>query len=135
VPGSSRPSPLGPARRPRVAEPLARAPNGRFTSANASYFGKRGAAERERRFLQRHASPKERRREERRALSSAIALVHMVYGPPWRPRRVPRYELEMAPRLVEVVAVLGRALDDERNAQTLRAIETLLYVMSRLDPT
>jgi hypothetical protein len=130
VPGSSGPSPLGPARRPRVAEPLARAPNGRFTSASASYFGKRGAAERERRFLERHASPKERRRKERNELSRAVALVHMVYGPPWRPRRVPRYELEMAPRLVEVVEVLGRALDYEQTAQ-LRAVETLFYLVSR----
>jgi hypothetical protein len=118
-----------------VAEPLARAPNGRFTSASASYFGKRGAAERERRFLERHASPKERRREEQNALSWAIALVHQVYGPRWRPRRVPRNESDITPQLAEIIHVLDRALDDEQTAQRLRAVETLLYLMSRLDPT
>jgi hypothetical protein len=31
--------------------------------------------------------------------------------------------------------VLARALDDQQDAQTRRAVETLHYLMSRLDPT
>jgi hypothetical protein len=82
VPGSSGPIPLGPARRPRVAEPLARAPNGRFISAGASYFGRQGAAERERRrFLER--PPRLRSADERSGRRfPAIALVRMVSRPP-----------------------------------------------------
>lgn len=118
-----------------MAKPPARAPDGRFTSAGASHFGKRGAAQRERRFLERHASAERSPREERQALSSAIALVHQVYGPRWRPRRVPRQEFEITPRLAEIIQVLGKALDAEQTAQRLRAAETLFYLMSRLDPT
>lgn len=129
------PSPLEPARRPRVAKPPARAPDGRFTSASASYFGKRGAAGRERRFLERHASAERSPREERQALSSAIALVHQVYGPRWRPRRVPRHEFEITPWLAEIIQVLAEALDAEQTVQRLRAAETLLYLISRLDPS
>jgi hypothetical protein len=42
-----------------------RAANGQFTSASASFYGRRGAAERERRFLEQFASPEIRRGEER----------------------------------------------------------------------
>jgi hypothetical protein len=56
-----------------------------FTSASASFYGNRGAAERERQFLERFASPRVRRLEERVRLQRAIAVLASVYGPVWRP--------------------------------------------------
>lgn len=118
--------------RTAVAE-ATRDAGGRFTSAGASLHGRQGAKERERRLLERHVLPATHRAKQRAELSSAIALVQLVYGPRWRPRRVPRHEREMTSRLPEVIGVLQEALEAEQNAQRLRAAQTLLYVWSRLD--
>jgi hypothetical protein len=67
----------------------------RFTSTNAAFYGARGAAERERRILQRVPTPKQReraRRElaaQRRQLRFVPRILHTCFGPPWRPRRRP----------------------------------------------
>lgn len=84
-------------------------------------------------MLEHGDSPEARRRVRQQELSSAVALVHLVYGPPWRPRRVPHREAEMAPRLSEAIDVLQGALDAEQNADRLRAARTLWHLWSCLE--
>lgn len=99
-----------------------RAPNGRFTKAGAAPFGRRGAAERERRFLDRFASAKERRRRQRERARAAFEIIYHVYGPPWRPRRVPRDELLIEASVAEAYAVMAEVLGLEESASRIRAL-------------
>jgi hypothetical protein len=107
-----------------------RAPNGQFTQASAPFHGRRGAAERERRFLEQFASSKTRRRQERERLRWAIGVIHHVYGSPRRPRRRPRDEIEMIPLISEAMDVLGEAMDREDDiwSRRLRAVETVFHL-------
>lgn len=110
-----------------------RAAKGRFTSASASFHGKRGAVERERRFLERLALPEVRKREERERLREAIAVLASVYGPVWRPRGRLRRELQMAPAIAEAVGVLVEALDGDDPKRSFRAARIVLNVVLRRD--
>jgi hypothetical protein len=93
-----------------MAEPPPRGPGGRFTSSSGSYYGKLGAAERERRFLEPYVTRAERKRRERERRRWAFAIMERIYGPSWRPRRHPRIDPELIPLLPEVDKILVEAL-------------------------
>lgn len=60
---------------------------------SASEYGRRGAAERERRFYERHLSDAEREarqiRRDRQRLKVAAIIMTQIFGRPFRPRRRP----------------------------------------------
>src|SRR6266446_7874979 len=91
----------------------------RFTKENAAHYGARGAAERERRFLQRVPTraiptPSEQRRlllqQERRQLRVALSIFRATFGPPWRPRKRPPTSaiVALAPEAAETLVRLNR---------------------------
>ena len=87
---------------------------------SASEYGRRGAAERERRFYARclpHLTESKRQaaqiREDRRRLKAAIAILTQVFGRPFRPRRRPPLPvfLAMVPAAVDAILDVSRSPD------------------------
>jgi hypothetical protein len=106
----------------------------RFTKENAAHYGARGAAERERRFLQRVPTrgiptPSEQRRrllqQQRRELRVALRILHATFGPPWRPRKRPSTAAIVA--LAPVAAdTLNRLVRESTGMVQLRAAVAIL---------
>lgn len=99
-------------RRP-VAEPVSSPAGGRFTPETASVAGRRGAAERERRFLSRYRLPRDLERVQMRQVRSATAVLTRFLGPPSRPRK----------RLSWIQAELARVLVLEAGLVLVKVFE------------
>jgi len=100
---------------------------GRFTPQNAAYYGRRGAAERDRRFLARFRRPEDVRRQERAELRWALGVVQKVFGPSWRPRRqLPPLDDRTIGDLRRALSILHRNFDANTNSHRMRAVEAVL---------
>jgi hypothetical protein len=103
---------------------------GRFRSQNAAYYGRRGAAERDRRFLARFRRPEDVRRQERAELRWALGVVQEVFGPSWRPRRqLPPLDDRTIGDLRRALSILHRNFDASTNSHRIRAVWAFLYVL------
>jgi|SRR5687768_4389888 hypothetical protein len=80
----------------------------RFTSANAAYYGRRGAAERERRFLARFQSPQADKKEQKTKLRAAKSALTAALGAPRRSRPIDPFSV---PALRHTLATLEDLLD------------------------
>lgn len=102
---------------------------------SASEYGRRGAAERERRFYERHLTDSEREarqiREDRRRLNVATIIMTRVFGTPFRPRRRPPLPqfLALLPEAVEVMCEVLHSPDDRLR---VRAAVWVLFASSSL---
>ncbi|MDP9341201.1 MAG: hypothetical protein M3Q23_03625 [Actinomycetota bacterium] len=101
---------------------------GRFTRENAAYYGRRGAAARDRKFLERFRRPEEIRRAERAEFRWALAVVYQVFGSPRRPRRTLAHPEDRIEELREALPILGRNLDVGPTRDRLRAIDAIYNV-------
>ncbi len=101
---------------------------GRFTRENAAYYGRRGAAARDRKFLERFRRPEQIRRAERAEFRWALAVVDQVFGSPRRPRRTLAHPEDRIEELRGAVSVLGRNLDVGPTRDRLRAVEAIYRV-------
>jgi hypothetical protein len=97
----------------------------RFTKEDAAHYGARGAAERERRFLERFPDPNARSRAERERLWSALSILRAVYCPQTRLRRRPYVAPAFAPVLLHAVDMLIELLDSKDERIALRASEAV----------
>jgi hypothetical protein len=96
-----------------VAEPGSSPARGRFTTETASAAGRRGAAERERRFLARNRLPRDLERVQMQQVRSATATLTRFLGPPSRPRK----------RLSWIDAELARVLVPQAGLVLLKILE------------
>ncbi len=124
--GSARGELPGPLSVAAVRRPVPRI-RGRFSPQNAAYYGRRGAAERDRRFLARFRRPEDVRREERAELRWALEVVQEVFGPSWRPRRqLPALDDRTIGDLRTALSILHRNFDANTNSHRMRAVEAVL---------
>jgi hypothetical protein len=79
-----------------------------FTPANAAYYGRRGAAERERRFLARFQSPQADKKEQKAKLRAAKSALTAAPGAPRRSRPIDPFSV---PALRHTLVTLEDLLD------------------------